>query len=234
MTVANVPRRSPAPKVAPDPDGIHSDGHGTTLATADAKHVELCPKSKPCKSFPLKLAPGSVYPLTNDAVTLGTVLHIAGQAGDQDRATTAYAFDIAAGKQLGTMRASYIQPLDHGFLVDQQTLYSAAFKKIGTLATKDEVWVKLGTTDRIALRDDVRGAFVLQDTTTAKVLGRIPTGVADPKTFFTLLATLDGSTVYAIGWSSDEGEIIRIDTKTAKITARVTPTVCAAGTHRVN
>ena len=66
------------------------------------------------------------------------------------------------------------------------------------------------------------------------MLGRIPTGVADPKTFFTLLATPDGSTVYAIGWSPDEGEVIRIDTRTAKITARVTPTVCAAGTHRVN
>jgi hypothetical protein len=234
--ITSVPRRTPSPMVAGDPAGSLTDGHGTTIATADDTHAEFCPhgEAASCKSIKYKVAApaAAVFPHVNAAFTLGAVFYRG--VGDNDVQSYLVAFDLVTGKQLGQIPGENIEVLDHGFLVDQVTLYSAAFKKIGKLAAPDQVWVKLGSTDRIALRDKVKGQILIQDTTTAKVKARIPTGVADRTTFFTLVPTSDGATLYAIGWASDEGEVLVIDVATAKITARLTPPVCAAGTHRVN
>ena len=237
-TVAAVPKRLPlAPPATQDPPGVLTDGHGTTLATADARHVEFCPRGPEarsrCKSFAFKLPvpPAAVYPKMNDARTLGAVV-VRGE-GDHDPPVWLLAFDLTAGKQVGKLEGSWISVLDHGFWVDHETFYSARFKKVGKIAAPDEVWVKLGSTDRIALRDRVKGDIVLQDTTTGKSR-RIPHGAPDPATRFTLVASPDGAMLYAIGSVSDEGEVLVIDVAAAKIVARATPTVCAAGTHRVN
>jgi hypothetical protein len=219
-----------------DPPGVMTDGRGTTLATADATHVEFCPGGAggkpPCRSFAYKFPKpvAEVYPKLNDARTLGTVFVIG--EGELDPPTWLLAFNLALRKQVGRLEGQAIRVLDHGFLVDDQTFYDARFRKVGTLAAPDEVWIKLGSTDRIALRDREHGEIILQRTTTGKAT-RIPHG-ADPKTRFDLIATPDGATLYAIGSAIDEGEVLVIDVATAKITGRATPAVCAPGTHRVN
>ena len=232
--VTNVPKRAPMPASPPDPAGVLTDGKGTTRATANGTDVEFCPGGKgSCTSFHYELpAPAvAVYPELNDAGTLGAILYRG--EGEENPPKFLVAFDLARGKQQ-RLAGHDITVLDHGFLVDHTTLYSARFKKLGKLATPDEVWVKLGSTDRIALRDERKGQVVIQDTTTGRVVSRIPTRFVDPKRFVTLVASPDGATLYAIGSVTDEGEVLTINTKTAKVTARATPAVCATGTHRVN
>jgi hypothetical protein len=54
--IAALPGYLPAPrKLAGDPPGAFTDGHGTTLAIADETHVEFCPRGvdarASCRSF---------------------------------------------------------------------------------------------------------------------------------------------------------------------------------------
>ncbi len=220
--VVPVARRPPAPP-APAVD---------THATVDETHVEFCART--CKSFPLAFAsPGtSVIATMNAARTLGAVLHMPDIESGQS--PEVIAFDLVKGKQVGRIAAERITPLDHGFLVDRATLYSPTWRKLGALPAPDEVWIPLGSTDLIALRDDTKGDLVIEDTTTAKIRARIATRASDPSTFFSLVAGPGAKRLYAIGWVADEGEVLTIDVASGKLIGRATPTVCAAGTHRVN
>ncbi len=225
--------RPTVPATAPDPDGILTDGHGNTRATADDSHIEVCSRASACKSIKYKVAAAAarVYPLVNATFTLAAVLYV--EPGDNDVIKHLVAFDVASGKALGQLAGESIEVLDHGFLVDSKTLYDAAFKKVGTLAAPDEVWVALGSTDRIALRDYQQSQIVIQDTRTAKALARIPTGFLNKqKAFINLVLSADARTLYAIGWDFSEGEVIAIDVAAAKVTSRASPPVCAAGTYR--
>jgi len=109
--------------------------------------------------------------------------------------------------------------------------YSPTFKKVGKIAAPDRAWVKLGSTDRIALHDSDKGDLILQSTTTANAI-RIPHRAADPAVWFVLVASSDGAMLYAIGTESEEGEVLAIDVAKAKIVARATPPVCDAGARR--
>jgi hypothetical protein len=236
-TVAALPGYVPAvAKPSLDPAGTFTDGHGTTLAIADEAHVEFCPKSidarASCQSFKFKIETpaASVRPQMNDARTLGTVVYRG--EGDNDPHVWLLAFNLTARRRVAMLEGSSIRPLDHGFWVDHEMFYSPMFKKVARLAARDEVWVKLGSTDRIALRDTEKGDIVLQSTTTGKAL-RISHGAPDPAVWFALVASPDAKTLYAIGSVSDEGEVLVIDVAKAKIVARATPPLCAAGTHRL-
>jgi hypothetical protein len=211
-----------------------TDGNGATLGTVDEKHVEFCPSKGKCKTFKLKFgnpATNGVFVKMNDAHTLGAVLYLPDY--ENGLSPEVIAFDLVKGKQLAQLAGESIDVLDNGFLVDHETFYSAAFKKVGKLAAPDRAWIKLSS-KLIALRDAETGEILIQDTTTAKLRSRIPTGAADHATFFELVPSPDATTLYAIGWAGDEGEVLTIDVATAKITARATPTVCAAGMHRAS
>ena len=179
-----------------------------------------------CRSFKLTFPAraASVEPAMNDARTLGTVV-FRGE-GDQDPPTWLVAFNLTTRKQVAKLEGSSLQALDHGFLLDHQTLYSPRFQPIGKLAAPDRAWVKLGSTDRIALRDADKGEIILQSTTTAAAV-RIPTGASDPTVWFALVASPDGARLYAIGTESDEGEVLVIDVAKGKILARADGRQCA-------
>lgn len=181
-TVAGLPAYLPAvARPSLDPSGTFTDGHGVTLAVADETHVEFCPKGidarASCQSFKLKIeAPAaSVRPQMNDARTLGTVVYRG--EGDNDPRVWLMAFNLGARKRVAMLEGSSIRPLDHGFWVDHDMFYSPTFKKVARIAAPDEVWVKLGSTDRIALRDPEKGDIVLQSTTTGKA---VPSRTAPP------------------------------------------------------
>jgi hypothetical protein len=236
--VSAAPARPPAGAPPLDPAGLFTDGHGVTLATADATHAVLCAQGvavpASCKVFRyhLPIAAAGVFPRLNAARTLGTVQYDG--VGDNDAPVCLFAFDLTSGRQLGELPGASITPLDHGFLVDDQALYSAAFRPVGALAAPDQRWVPLGGTDRIALRDEARGELVIQRTTTGQVEGRVRYGAPRRDTHYRLVATADGATLYAIGSASAEGEVLVVDTAAAKIVARATAPVCAAGTRRAN
>jgi hypothetical protein len=239
--VAAAPKVTPAPAKPSDPAGTLSDGKGTTLATANKKHVEFCPKGTAvkaaCRSFKLaiKTPAAGVDPAINAAGTLGAVVYRGGAEPDDPNYGPSYvvAFDLVKGKQLGTLEGSDVVVIDHGFVVDSEKLYSDALKPVGKLAAHDEVWIKVGpTTDLIALRDETTGEAVLQDTRTAKVAARFPLGAADKTTFFQLVASPDGAMVYAIGSVGDEGDIVVIDVAKRKLVTHASPSVCAPGTMR--
>ena len=230
-----LPGRIHGPPPAFDPDGTFTDGHDTTLATADATHVAFCPKGvdarAACRTFAIQIGTpaASVRPAMNDARTLGTVTYRG--VGDDDARTWLLAFNLATNKRVALLEGSSIQPLDHGFLVDHDTFYSPAFKQVAKIAAPDENWVRLGSTDRIALRDLGKGEIVLQRTTTGQAT-RIPDGA--PDVAYTLVASRDGATLYAIGTVSHEGEVVVVDVAKAAIVERVSPPTCAAGTHRLH
>lgn len=221
-----------------DPPNTLTDGHGVTLATADARHVQFCPKGRAsCKSFAYKLTTpaAGTEPSLNDARTLGAVVYRGASEPDDPNAGPSYvlAFDLVTGKQLGKLEGSSVTVLDHGFLVDSAKLYDAKLAPVGALAAHDEVWIKVGpTTDVIALRDRDKGDIVIQDTRTAKVRARIPIGIADKSEFFGLVASPDGAQVYAVGTVRDEGDTLIIDAVNGKLVGRVSPPVCTTGTMR--
>lgn len=238
-TVAPLPGYLPAAPRAGDPPGEFSDGHGTTLAVADETHVEFCPRgtqvAASCRTFKLKLPvpAAAVKPELNDLRTLGTVTYRGQGDGDKDPPIWLLAFNLATRKQVAQRQGTWITPLDHGFLVDRETLYSAAFKQVARIAAPDEVWVKLGSTDRIALRDTVKGDVIVQNTMTGKAV-RFSLGARDPTTWYALAASPDGATLYAIGSEQAEGEVLVIDVAKTRVIARATAPVCAAGTHRLH
>jgi len=235
-TVRAAPKR-PKVKKLRDAPGILTDGKGTTLASADENHVSFCSGGDPssCKSFDFKIANHAVNgiaPDMNDEHTLGALTYL----GESENGSPSYvlAFDLVKSKQVGKRKAGSIEVLGHGFLVDGTTLYNAAFKKVGRLAAPDQAWERLGKSDLVALHDKKTGEFVFQDTRTGLVKTRVAHGVADKSTLFQFVPTPDGTKLYAIGFRSDEGEVLTIDVATGKITNRSTPTPCAPGTHRVN
>jgi hypothetical protein len=240
-TVAAAPRAAPVPAKPGDPPGMLTDGDGTVLATADKTSVEFCPRGvavkAACKRFKLsvKTPAVGVDPAMNAARTLGAVVYRgAAEPDDPDHGPSyVLAFDLVKGKQLGALAGSDIAVLDHGFVVDSAKLYSAALKPVGKLAAGDEVWIKVGpSTDLIALRDAATGEVVLQDTRTARVKARIALGAADKASFFHLVASPDGATLYAIGTVRDEGVIAIIDVAKRKLMTHASPAVCAPGTMR--
>jgi DNA-binding beta-propeller fold protein YncE len=231
--VTSMPSRAPGPRGSHyDAEGELTDGRGTTLATADDKHAEFCPHGvKPCVSirYDVPIAVARVYPAMNAAGTLGAV-HCIG-VGDIDQEGYVVAFDLAAKKELGRLPVHHVRVLDHGFVIGDKYLRDAAFKKVGDLGVADAAWTPLGSTDRIVQLDTKKAEFVVQDTTTAKVLARFATGAA-PGTFYELVVARDAKTVYAIGSTFSEGEVVTIDPVAGKITSRVAPPICAAGTMR--
>jgi DNA-binding beta-propeller fold protein YncE len=239
--VAAAPKVAPAPAKTSDPAGMLTDGDGTVLATADKTHVEFCRRGvavkAACKRFKLSLKTPAVGvdPAMNATRTLGAVVYRGAAEPDNPDHGPSYvvAFDLVKGKQLGALAGSDVAVLDRGFVVDSERLYSAALKPVGKLAAHDEVWIKVGSsTDLIALRDNATGEVVLQDTRTAKVKARIPLGGADKASFFHLVASPDGATVYAIGSVRDEGDIAVIDVARRKLVTHASPSVCAPGTMR--
>jgi hypothetical protein len=230
-----------APAKPGDPAGMLTDGDGTVLATADRTHVEFCPKGvavkAACKRFKLSLKTpaAGVDPAMNATRTLGAVVYRGAAEPDSPDHGPSYvlAFDLVKGKQLGALAGSDVAVLDRGFVVDSEKLYSAALKPVGKLAARDEVWIKVGSsTDLIALRDATTGEVVLQDTRPAKVKARIPLGATDRSSFFHLVASPDGATLYAIGAVRDEGDIAIIDVARRKLVTHASPSVCAPGTIR--
>ncbi|HEV7555646.1 MAG TPA: hypothetical protein VGO00_09345 [Kofleriaceae bacterium] len=226
------------PQASEDPPNTLTDGHGVTLATADAHHVEFCPKGRAsCKSFTyeLRTPAAGIDPSVNDARTLGAIVYRGAAEPDDPNHGPSYvlAFDLATGKQLGKLEGSTVTVLDHGFVVDSAKLFDAKLAPIGALAAHDEVWIKVGpTTDVIALRDHDNGDIVIQDTRTAKVRARIPIGIADKSEFFGLVASPDGAKIYAVGTVRDEGDTLIIDATAGKLVGRASPPVCVAGTMR--
>lgn len=99
------------------------------------------------------------------------------------------------------MESQWIRVLDHGFLVNHETFYDARFRKVAKIAAPDQMWVKLGSTDRIARHERERGEIVLQSTTTraqpTPKRGGSRKG-ADPQARFDLIAAPDGATLYGI------------------------------------
>lgn len=233
-TVAPAP---PRPQVRPlrDEPGYLTDGHGTTLAHATETEVSFCPRGpSSCRVFHYRFgnaAANGVFPMMNEARTLGAVIYLGeSEAGDP---SFVLAYDLVAMKPIVKRKASDLTALGHGFLLDGRELYSAGWKKVGALAVHDEAWLALGATDLLALHDREHGTFVIQSAATGKVKARIAHGVADRATWFQLVASPDGATLYAIGSQSDEGEVLTIDVAAGKIIRRATPTPCAPGTHRL-
>jgi len=233
--VSAAPKRPLAKRNRPKA-GELGDQQGKPLATADETHVTFClsgPSS--CKSFNYKLANpavNGVYPLVNDEHTLGAVM--ARGESEAKQPSFIFLFDLVQGKQIAKVQGREVSVLGHGFLIDETTFYSAAFKKLGKLAGADQAWERLGTSDRIAIHDVKKGGFVIQDAMTGKAQRLIPHNVADRAAWFKFVASPDGTKLYAIGSRTVEGEVLTIDVASNKITNRVTPTVCPAGTHRVN
>jgi hypothetical protein len=233
-TAAPAPKR-PASGPRADGNGKLLGEGGAVLATATETHASFCPTGpSSCKELDYKLASaagGGVFPVMNTEGTLGAVIaHGVSEAGDPSYVLT---FDLAKGTKIKQVKASQAQVLHTGFVVDD-VLYSAAYKKLGKLATDDHGWERIGTTDLIAQHDTKKGAIVIQEGATAKVKARVPLAVEDLATWFTLVASADGAKLYAIGSKTHEGEVVTIDVAAGKVLARATPTVCAAGTHRVN
>jgi DNA-binding beta-propeller fold protein YncE len=233
-TVAAAPRRPASGPRTTESGKLTGDG-GAVLATATESHVSFCPGGpSSCKQFDYKLAspPASgIYPVMNRDGTLGAV--IAHGTSEEGGESYVLAFDLAKGKLVKQVSAKQAQVLRTGFVVDD-VFYSAAYKKVGKLAVADHGWEAIAGTDLVALHDTKKGAIVIQDGATAKVKARVPLGVADRETWFTLVSSSDGAKLYAIGSKTDEGEVVTIDVATGKVAGRATPAVCAAGTHRVN
>jgi hypothetical protein len=226
-TLAVAPQRPVRPSSLPSSDGLLRGPQGALLARADATHVEFCPhgEAAPCATFryrvPFRVA--EVFPRLNAAGTLGTV-QVDG-VGDNDAPVRVFAFDLVRGATVGQRTAESIEPLDHGFLVDEK-LYSAAFRELGALATTEQAWAPLGGTDRVVVRNRRAGQLVVQDTTTARVVARISIGGATPGEAYALLGSADGATLYAVGHGDALAEVLVIDVAAAKVVARVTPAGC--------
>jgi hypothetical protein len=233
-TVAAAP---PRPQVKPlrDRQGELTDKQGTLLASADATQASFCPGGDgTCKVFHYKFdnpAVNGVYPMMNDERTLGAVMYRGESEADEPSFVLAY--DLVKGKQIARLEAHEVSVLGRGFLLDETTLYSAAWKKLGTLAARDQAWERLGRTSLLAIHDTEHGAFVIQDASTGKIKARIAHGLTDKAAWFQFVASPDGARLYAIGSKSDEGEVLTIDVAAGKIVRRATPVVCAPGTHRI-
>lgn len=231
--VSSAPARPPGPPTEAVSITTLTNDKGMPLATVDETHVEFCTGKAPCKTFAFSFAnPASegMAVRMNAARTLGAVLYMPDSYKALD--PEVIAFDLVAGKQVGRQTAQEIDVLDHGFLVDGDKLYSAAWKPIGPLAAPDSGWKPLGSTDVIALRDETRGELVIQDTTTGKVRARIPTGAPKPDARYFFVVSPDAAKLYAIGGGIVEGEVLTIDVAAGKLVARAKPPACAAGTHR--
>ena len=215
--------------------GTFVDAKGAVLATATATHVEFCPSGpSSCKKFEFKFAnppTNGVFPVMNEEGTLGGVMYRGESEASQPSFVLVY--DLAHGKLLKQLKANDLEVVRHGFLIDD-VLYTAALKKLGKLAVPDHGWSRVGTTDLLALHDKKQGAIVFQDTATGKVKARVPLELQDHATWFTLVIAPDAARVYAIGSGLNEGEVVVIDVASGKLALRTTPTVCAAGTRRVN
>ena len=215
--------------------GTFADARGAVLATATETHVEFCPSGpSSCKKFDFKFAnppANGVFPVMNEEGTLGGVMYRGESEASQPSFVLTY--DLARGKLIKQLKARDVEVLGHGFVIDD-VLYTAAMKKLGKLAVPDQGWSRVGTSDLLALHDKKQGAIVLQDSATAKVKARVPLELQDRATWFTLVVAPDAARVYAIGSALNEGEVVVIDVASGKIALRTTPTVCAAGTHRVN
>jgi len=233
-TVAAAP---PRPQVKPlrDRQGELTDRHGTLLASAGETQVSFCPGGEgTCKVFDYKFADppvNGVHPVMNDERTLGAVIY----RGETEAGAASFvlAYDLVKRRSIGKLAAHEAAVLGHGFLIDETTLYSAAWKKLGTLAARDQAWERLGTTDLLAIHDTARGTFVIQDAATGKVKARIAHGAADKAAWFQFVTSPDGARLYAIGSKADEGVVLIIDVAAGKIVKRATPVACAPGTHRI-
>lgn len=203
--------------------------------TATATHAEFCTAPGACKGFDFKLPSppvNGVSAIMNTEHTLGAVM--ARGESEAGKPSTVLTFDLVTGKPIKQLRANDVVVLAHGFLIGDDQLYNAKMKRVGKLAVADGGWERIGTTDVLALHDKVKGAVVLQDATTAKVLGRIDLGAADPAEWWTYVVSSDGNRLYAIGSAQDEGTIVVIDVTNKAVVERTSPPVCAKGTRRVN
>jgi len=211
------------------------DDKGAVIATATETHVEFCASGpSSCKKFDYKIAnppTNGVFPVMNEERTLGALMY----RGESEASLPSFVltYDLQRGKLIKQLKARDVEVLGHGFVIDD-VLHGAALNKLGKLAVPDQGWTRIGTTDLVALHDKKQGAIVLQDTTTAKVKARIPLALQDHATWFTLVVAPDAARLYAIGSQLNEGEVVVIDVASGKVVVRATPTVCAAGTHRVN
>jgi hypothetical protein len=136
-------------------------------------------------------------------------------------------------KPIAKLQAHDVSVLGRGFLIDEKVLYSAAWKKLGTLAAYDHAWGRIGRTDLLAVHDVNTGTFVIQDARTGKIKTRIAHGLDKKDEWFVFVAAPDGAKLYAIGTVSDEGEVLTIDVASGKIVKRGTPPPCPDGTHRL-
>jgi hypothetical protein len=223
----------PATKPKHDATGELTDASGSVIATASETHVSFCPSgASSCKAFDYKLANpavNGVYPTMNDERTLGAVM----ARGESEAHAPSYAlmFDLTTAKLIQKVKADDVTVLGHGFLIDD-VLYSARMKKLGKLAVPDQGWDRIGTTDLLALHDRQRGALVIQDSSTAKVVAKIALQLPDPKTWFTIIPSTDSKQLYVIANQSDEGEVIVVDVASGKVTQRTSPPLCVNGTRR--
>jgi hypothetical protein len=206
----------------------------TVDAKATTTHAEFCIAPNNCKAFDYK-APSQeatfVAPDMNAEHTLGAVIF--GAETEAGKLPTSIMFDLTAGKQLARLETSDVTILPHGFEI-KNTLYDARMKKIGKLAVPEIAYQRIGQTDVFAQHDNVKGAVVLQDLATAKVLGRVDLGAKNPAEFWTYVAAPEKNRLYAIGSAEDEGRIVVIDIANHALLERTSPTACSPGTHRVN
>ena len=177
--VASAPTRPPARTVpAVDATALFTNDKGMSLATVDETHVRrvLYRCKAPCKTFKFSFsnpATDGMFAFVNAKRTLGAVLYHPDTENGLD--SEVIAFDLVAGKQVGRIVAEDVDVLDHGFIVNYVKLSTAPRgSRSASLAAPDRVWKPLGSTDVIALRDEVRGEIVIQETTTGKVRVRIP------------------------------------------------------------
>jgi hypothetical protein len=228
--IAKLPVTKPPPTTA----GSFSDASGAH-ATATETHAEFCVAASSCKAFDYKLPDppiNGVYPEMNADHTLGAIVYR--PETEAGKKSTVITFDLTAGKQIKQITAGDVNVLPHGFLIGDTALYDAKMKSIGKLAVADGGYEQIGTSDVFALHDKKKGAVVLQDVSTAKILGRIDLGATDPTEWWTFAVSPDGGRLYAIGSAQDEGKIIVIGVANHELLERTTPPPCAAGTHRVN
>jgi hypothetical protein len=233
-TVAAAPSR---PEVRPprDRDGERTDGHGTLLASAGETEASFCPGGEgTCTVFRYRFenhAVNGVYVTLNTERTLGAVIY----RGEEETGAPSYVltYDLVKRKPIASVEGHDVSVLGHGFLLDGKTLYTAAWKKAGTLAVPDQAWERIGRTNLLAVHDRKRGMFLIQDAATGKVKAQIAHGLDKKDASFLFVAAPDGARLYAIGTVTDEGEVLTIDVAAGKIVKRATPPPCPAGTHRM-
>jgi hypothetical protein len=209
-------------------------GFPASDATATETHADFCMAPNNCKAFDYRVANQEVTAVRafmNDEHTLGAVL--LGAETEAGKTPSSILFDLTSGKEITRVRTLDVTILHRGFLI-ANTLYDAKMKKLGKLAIPDIAYEEIGTTDVVAERDEKKGAVVLQDLATAKVLGRIDLAAKDPSAFWTYVVSPDAITLYAIGSGLDEGTIVAINVPNREVHERTSPTVCRPGTHRVN